>query len=141
MAHQRNRFLRASKLLAQFPEASFARTKAVQLAMERAVGQITVPYDEIIIDGSLNFLKDNPKASVLVKADDLIPAVSAASIIAKVARDTYMAEAARTYPGYGFESHVGYGTAMHIAALETLGVSEIHRQSYKPIQLLLGTRT
>src|SRR5581483_1970774 len=115
-------------------------TRAVQTAMERAVAQITAAYEEIIIDGSFNFLKSNPKASALVKADDSVPAVSAASIIAKVARDNFMKEAAKQYPGYGFESHVGYGTAVHIQALKAQGVCELHRLSYRPIQAL-GTKT
>jgi ribonuclease HII len=111
-------------------------TEAVRIAMRRALAQITVPYDEVIIDGSLNFLSDNPKATALIKADDSVPAVSAASIIAKVARDNFMVQAAKAYPGYGFEAHVGYGTAAHLLALKKLGICELHRLSYKPIQLL-----
>jgi ribonuclease HII len=113
---------------------TFGLTLAVKMAMTRALEQITVPYDQIIIDGSLNFFSENPKAIAIVKADDSVPAVSAASIIAKVARDAYMTQAAKEYPGYGFESHVGYGTAQHIAALKNLGICEIHRRSYRPIQ-------
>lgn len=112
-------------------------TKAVRLAMQRALQQIRLPYDEIIIDGSFNFLYDEPKASNLVKADDLVPAVSAASIIAKVVRDQYMAEIAVKYPAYGFEKHVGYGTAQHIQALKTHGVTPQHRTTYKPVAALL----
>lgn len=113
-------------------------TAAVGLAMERAVAQISVAYDEIIIDGSYNFLANRhsdfaPKISTLIKADDLIPAVSAASIMAKVARDGYMSKVALQYPGYGFERHVGYGTALHIAQLKLQGVTPEHRLSYKPI--------
>jgi ribonuclease HII len=63
--------------------------------------------------------------------------VSAASIVAKVARDTYMSQLGEQYAGYGFDKHVGYGTAAHIAALQTLGVSDIHRRSYKPITAYL----
>ena len=118
-------------------------TAAVKLAMERAVTMIAVDYDEIIIDGSYNFLahlqnSSGPKVSTLVKADDLIPAVSAASIIAKVARDTYMYNLSLKYPGYGFERHVGYGTALHIAQLKLQGVTPEHRRSYKPIRTLLS---
>ena len=113
-------------------------TLAVKTAMERALAQISMAYDEIIIDGSLNFLQENSKATALIKADDAVPAVSAASIIAKVARDTYMAKISKEYPGYGFESHVGYGTAVHMQALKTLGVCDLHRRSYKPIQAILG---
>jgi ribonuclease HII len=74
------------------------------------------------------------------KADLLISSVSAASIIAKVARDDYMAEQAERYPGYGFEDHVGYGTAKHKAAIETYGVTPLHRRSFAPIAALVGGR-
>lgn len=113
-------------------------TEAVRLAMQRAVAQITCDYDEIIIDGDLNFFPGDPRAKAIVKADALVPAVSAASIIAKVARDNWMCEKAeRDFPNYGFAKHVGYGTAAHLAALKEFGVSDIHRRSYKPIQALL----
>jgi len=112
-------------------------TQAVRLAMERALEQIAVPNQEIIIDGNLNFLAHVPRSSALIKADDSVPAVSAASIVAKVARDAYMAELAVQFPQYGFEKHVGYGTALHRAALLEHGVSEHHRKSYKPIRVLL----
>jgi ribonuclease HII len=112
-------------------------TAAVGLAMRRAVEAIQLEYDEIIIDGNFNFLSDNPKSMALIKADDSVPAVSAASIVAKVARDNYMTEIAEQYPGYGFEKHVGYGTGFHLAQLKSLGVSELHRKSYKPVKALL----
>ncbi len=112
-------------------------TAAVKLAMERALEQIAIMYDEIIIDGNHNFMAENPKARVVIKADTSVPAVSAASIIAKVARDNYMAEIAAEYPGYGFEQHVGYGTLMHRERLKLHGVSSLHRQSFKPIRALL----
>jgi ribonuclease HII len=120
---------------------TFGLTRAVKTAMERALAQITVPYDEVIIDGNLNFFPENPKARALIRADDSVPAVSAASIIAKVARDQFMVQAAKAYPGYGFESHVGYGTAAHSEALQLLGVCDIHRMSYKPIKALTARRT
>ena len=66
-----------------------------------------------------------------------IPSASAASIVAKVARDQYMIDIATKYPRYGFEKHVGYGTELHLARLQELGVSQIHRRSFKPIKLLL----
>ncbi|MCA9325317.1 ribonuclease HII [Candidatus Saccharibacteria bacterium] len=113
-------------------------SKAVELAMHRAMAEISCNYDEVIIDGNINYFNGNPKARAVVRADDTVPAVSAASIVAKVARDNYMTEAARKHPGYGFERHVGYGTAEHIRQLKQLGVSEIHRLSYKPIRALLG---
>ena len=98
-------------------------SQALCKAARAAVKQIKVPFHEIIIDGTVNFLRDTPLAShvqVLKKADLLVPEVSAASIVAKVARDEYMYQLAKKYPGYGFEKHVGYGTAAHKAALEKL---------------------
>ena len=117
-------------------------TAALCKACRAAVKQIHVPFHEIIIDGTLNFLRDTPLAShvqVLTKADLLVPEVSAASIVAKVARDDYMRKLAEKYPGYGFEKHVGYGTAAHKKALLELGVCPEHRKSFRPIAELLGT--
>ena len=112
-------------------------SEALRLATRRAVEQIHVPYHEIIIDGTVNFLRDTSKGeyvTVLPKADALVPGVSAASIIAKVGRDRYMTELAGSYPGYGFERHSGYGVEAHRAAIEELGVMPEHRLSFKPLQ-------
>ena len=98
-------------------------TKSVSLAMQRA----------IIIDGNYNFLKEYENVETLIKADLLIPSVSAASIIAKVARDNFMADKSLVYPGYGFEKNVGYGTKQHLEALNKLGLTDIHRKSFKPM--------
>jgi ribonuclease HII len=109
---------------------------ALVLATKRAVEQVKVSYHEIIIDGTINFLKDTTKGSfvtTLAKADLLVPSVSAASIIAKVARDRYMAEQDAVYEGYKFSSHAGYGTAAHRAAIEQLGVTPLHRLSFAPL--------
>ena len=77
-------------------------TEAVRMAMQEALDQIEVDYDEVIIDGHLNFLPDHPKTRAVIKADDTVPSVSAASIVAKVARDNYMSDVAVDYPDYGF---------------------------------------
>ncbi len=117
---------------------------ALKLAARRAVKQVLsqkIRFDEILIDGTINLLADTPladKVTLLPKADFLIKEVSAASIIAKVARDHYMSDLAEKYPGYGFEKHVGYGTAAHKSALLDLGPCPEHRKSFRPITDLLA---
>jgi len=111
-------------------------SEALKLATRRAVEQVNTPYHEIIIDGTINFLAGTTKGEYVMtmpKADLLVPSVSAASIIAKVARDTYMAEQDAVYDGYKFASHVGYGTAVHRAAIEQRGVTPLHRLSFAPL--------
>ena len=84
----------------------------------------------------VNFLAGTPLekyVTIIAKADGLIPSVSAASIIAKVARDKFMAEQDNIYPGYDFSSHVGYGVAKHRAAIDNLSVTPLHRLSFAPL--------
>ncbi len=124
-------------------------SQALRLATRRAVKQIqsqckekNLAFDEIIIDGTVNFLADTALeqyVTVMAKADGLIPSVSAASIIAKVARDQFMTEQDAVYPGYGFTSNAGYGVAKHRAAIERLGVTPLHRLSFAPLQKYVGT--
>ncbi len=112
---------------------------ALELACRRAldvVDTLGVAYHEIVIDGTINLLKNTtkgPYVTTMKKADLLVPSVSAASIIAKVARDNYMAEQDSVYPGYGFASHVGYGTVTHRQAIDKLGVTPLHRLSFAPL--------
>ena len=118
-------------------------SQALRLATRRAVKQIqsrckenNLAFDEIIIDGTVNFLADTALeryVTVMAKADGLVPSVSAASIIAKVAHDQFMAEQDTVYPGYGFASNAGYGVAKHRAAIERLGVAPLHRLSFAPL--------
>ncbi|MBI3624507.1 ribonuclease HII [Candidatus Saccharibacteria bacterium] len=107
---------------------------AIKLAMQRAIAQITVEANSVIVDGNVNYLGDIPIARALTRADDSVPAVSAASIVAKVARDTYMREIALRFPDYGFEHHVGYGTSLHRQRLLEHGPCDLHRFSFKPIK-------
>lgn len=121
---------------------SIGLTKAVQLAMLRAMKQIDCDYEHIIIDGNINFFANvqglkTDDIQTIIRADDTVPAVSAASIVAKVARDAYMADIDTKYPGYGFATNVGYGTLSHRTGLEKQGVTVIHRRSFKPISELL----
>jgi ribonuclease HII len=107
---------------------SWALTQATTLAVK----QLTTNFDEIIIDGTVKFIND-PRAITMKKADLLIPSVSAASIIAKVARDRYMHRMHAVFPHHGFNTHVGYGTAQHRAAIKEFGVTPLHRLSFAPL--------
>ena len=117
---------------------------ALRLATRRAVKAVQklhASFSQIVIDGKVNFLKDTPLekyVSVMIKADDLIREVSAASIVAKVARDKYMCELAGKYPEYGFEKHMGYGTVFHRKAIEEFGICPEHRRSFEPCKSLTG---
>ena len=115
-------------------------SEALRLATRRAVEQIQkakVPFSEIIIDGTMNFLvgtKLEKYVSTLKKGDFLVKEISAASILAKVERDKYMAELDAIYPEYGFGKHVGYGTAAHQKAMEEFGLTPEHRRSFRPVR-------
>ncbi len=110
-------------------------TGAVRLSMERALSKVKIKFDQIIIDGNYNFLADDPRTVTMIKADQFIPCVSAASIVAKVARDDWMSTvAANEFPQYGFEKHVGYGTKVHLEMLLRYGACSLHRKSFRPIR-------
>lgn len=111
---------------------------ALKLAVARAVEKVKVPFEQIVIDGNVMLINDK-RAITMIKADDKVKAVAAASILAKVARDTYMEKLGEKYPDYGFENHAGYGTAKHRKAIEDLGVIKgVHRLSFKPVRKILG---
>lgn len=110
---------------------------ALKLGALRAVQKLKPDKNEaIIIDGTINLLPSYTNVVTKVKADATVPCVSAASIAAKVARDTYMRKMAPSYAVYGFESHVGYGTAQHTLAIQQFGACQEHRKSFRlPEQL------
>lgn len=111
--------------------------QASLLAMQRAVKQLTVAPQQVLVDG--NRCPELPcPVQAIVRGDDSVPAISAASIIAKVARDNEMIQMAQQYPGYGFEGHKGYPTKKHLQALESLGVCPEHRRSFGPVKKCLS---
>ena len=109
---------------------------ATLLAMQRAVAGLAVTPSEVLIDGNRCPALPMP-AQAVVKGDATVPAISAASIIAKVARDREMAELHARHPGYGFDKHKGYPTAAHLEALRRLGPLPEHRRSFAPVRALL----
>jgi ribonuclease HII len=113
--------------------------RATLMAMVRAVDGLTLKPEYVAVDG--NRLPDwGYAAEAVVRGDDKVPAISAASILAKVCRDAEMCLAERAFPGYGFASHKGYGTRAHREAIALLGPCLIHRKSFEPVKSLLSAR-
>lgn len=113
--------------------------QATLLAMRRAVQGLRLKPAMALIDGNRLPLLDIP-AEAIVKGDALVPAISAASILAKVTRDRWCAQVDADYPAYGFAQHKGYGTAAHLAALQAHGPCLLHRRSFAPVSKLLALR-
>lgn len=102
-------------------------------AMKAAVEKLPVEPDFVQVDGN-KLPKWKWLSEAIVKGDDKVEWISAASIIAKTTRDGYMCKIAELYPQYGFEHHVGYGTAEHIKALKAYGPTPIHRKTFAPVR-------
>jgi len=107
--------------------------QASLLAMSRALSALVTQPEVALIDG-LHCPDVDCRVMAVVKGDSRIAAISAASILAKVARDREMEKLDRQYPGYGFARHKGYPTRAHLEALKTLGASPAHRRSFAPVQ-------
>lgn len=115
--------------------------QASLLAMTRAVDGLNrdgeaVTAEFVLVDGNRLPAWHYP-AEAVVKGDSKVPAIAAASILAKVCRDREMCELDKKYPGYGLAGHKGYPTKVHLEALKNLGVTDIHRRSYGPVKALL----
>ena len=110
--------------------------QATLLAMKRAVEGLGLEPSHAIVDGNQAPDLMCP-VTTIIKGDQTEPAIAAASIIAKVSRDKEMILMEESFPGYGFAKHKGYPTKMHQDALMKLGVSDIHRRSFKPVQLAI----
>ena len=112
--------------------------QATLLAMQRAYEQLGVNVQKVYIDG-ISRPAIAADCETVIKGDQKIACISAASIIAKVARDKYMCELEKQYPGFGFATHKGYPSKSHVAALQELGVTDVHRRSFKPVKTLLAS--
>jgi len=127
----------ASATVAEIDELNILRASLA--AMARAVECLGVDPGEVVVDG-LHVPGTRWPERAVVKGDRLVPAISAASILAKTARDAEMAELDLRFPGYGFARHKGYPTPEHLAALRSLGPCEIHRRTFGPVREAIAQR-
>ncbi len=111
--------------------------QASLLAMENAVAGLSKPADFVLIDGNKIPKNLNRPSETIIKGDAKSSSIAAASIVAKVTRDRKMVALSQQFPGYGWETNVGYGTKQHQEGLKTLGVTAHHRRSFKPIHKML----
>ena len=109
---------------------------ATVAAMSRAIRELPQSADHLLVD-ALRLECDGLPCRAIIHGDALCSSIAAASIVAKVARDSLMAELDALHPGYGFARHKGYPTAEHLAALERLGPTPLHRRSFAPVRRVL----
>lgn len=134
--------IRAKALCFSVAEASVAEIdslnilQATLLAMRRAVEGLRLKPGKVLVDGNRLPVLD-VVAEAIVQGDALVPAISAASILAKVTRDRWCAQVDADYPQYGFATHKGYGTAEHLQALRQHGACPLHRSSFAPVRAVL----
>lgn len=112
--------------------------QASLLAMQRALSQLDIKPHTALIDG-IHSPQFDCKIETIIKGDQKIAAISAASILAKVYRDREMQRLDRQYPGYGLAQNKGYPTKSHVASLQRLGASKIHRKTYAPVRAVIAT--
>lgn len=111
--------------------------RASHVAMVRAIEALPTPPDYVLVDGNMIPRDLLIPAEAIVKGDGRSQSIAAASIVAKIGRDTEMASLAQQYPGYGWERNAGYPTAEHRARLKSHGVTPFHRRSFKPVHDIL----
>lgn len=134
--------IRAKALCCSIAQASVEEIDALNilqatlLAMRRAVEGLRLKPAKVLVDGN-HVPRLDVLAEAIVKGDALVPAISAASILAKVTRDRWCAELDVEYPLYGFAKHKGYGTAVHLAALQAHGACPQHRKTFSPVTRVL----
>jgi len=110
---------------------------ATHRAMEQAVAGLGIKPDYLLIDGKIN-LNSPVRRECIIRGDSRSISIAAASIVAKVVRDSMMFEFDRQYPKYGFKSHKGYGTQKHQSLLRNFGPCPIHRKSFMPVKMVMG---
>ena len=113
--------------------------QATLLAMQRAVKGLRLKPSKVLVDGNRLPVLDI-RAEAIVKGDSTVPSISAASILAKVERDRWCVEVDAQFPNYGFLTHKGYGTQIHLRALQEHGPCVLHRRSFAPVAKLLGKK-
>ncbi len=112
--------------------------QATVRAMRQAVNTLAVRPSVVLVDGNYTPKGLSMPVTTLVKGDALVAQIAAASILAKTSRDHLMQELDKTYPGYGFATHMGYGTPEHLEALKRLGPCPAHRRTFEPVRSLLA---
>lgn len=113
--------------------------QATMLAMQRAVQGLRLKPQKVLVDGN-RLPAIDVLSEAIVSGDALVPAISAASILAKVTRDRLLLDLHQRHPDYGFDRHKGYGTALHLDALQRLGPLPEHRRSFAPVRQAWATR-
>ncbi len=110
--------------------------QASKLAMMEAIKSLKIKPEHVLSD-AMPLIELGIPYTAIIKGDCLSASIAAGSILAKVARDHYMKEIAKVYPGYGFEHNKGYPTKVHLAAIEKIGITPIHRKSYHPVKAVI----
>ena len=110
------------------------------LSMRRAIKKLKIKPEKVLVDGNKSPDLKNYIIETVIKGDEKIPEISAASIIAKVERDRLMKKMSFSYEKYGWDSNAGYGTKNHIKAIKKFGITQFHRKTFQPIHKILSLK-